>query len=107
MSKLYSVAGVSIHKGTVKVRFCSDLVLRVKNLIKQGDESIDLIELPHPMTKFDACQYLIDCGRFSHFSTEITEIQGKKEAKAVKVKIEAPVEIIDSDINNIKELAAA
>ena len=56
MSK-FTVAGVSVNKGRTKVRFCSDLVLRIKNLQKQGDTDIKLVELPHPMTKIEACQF--------------------------------------------------
>lgn len=108
MSK-FTVAGVSVCKGSVKVRFCSDLVLRVKNLQKQGDTDIQLVELPQAMSKYDACQYLIDSGNFSNYVTEISEIQGKKvKSKTVsQTKIEIkPVEV-DPEIEQFKELVAA
>lgn len=106
MSK-FTVAGVSICKGNVKVRFCSDLVLRVKNLQKQGDTDIQLIELPNPMTKFEACQYLLTEGNFGKYATEISEVQGKKTPKSVSVKVSAPVSEVDTEIEEIKELAVA
>ena len=105
---MFTVAGVSICKGKVKVRFCSDKVLRIKNLQKQGDTDINLVDLPRAMNKFDACQHLLDCGQFTKFAAEIGEIQGKKQltvtAKQVIMKPEVKV---DSDLEAIKELAAA
>lgn len=105
MSK-FTVAGISIHKGNVKVRFCSDLVLRVKNLQKQGDTDIQLVELPEPMTKYDACQYLLDNG-FSEYAADIVEIQGKKVPKTTQPKITAPQKVADTEIESIQELAVA
>ena len=78
---MFTVAGVSVCNGKVKVRFCSDLVLRIKNLQKQGDPDIQLVELPTPMSKYDACQYLLDSGQFTKFSVDIVEVQGKKVPK--------------------------
>ena len=78
---LFTVAGVSKHNGEIKVRFCSDFVLRVKNLQKQGDTDIQLIELPNPMTKPQACSFLLDQESFNVYASEIIEILGKKELK--------------------------
>lgn len=102
----FTVAGVSIFKGNVKVRFCSDLVLRIKNLQKQGDTDIDLVELPNPMTKIQACQFLLDSGRFTKFESDILEVMGKKQSKVVEPKIVIQKEAIDPEIEQIKELAA-
>lgn len=77
----FSVAGISIHKGEVKVRFCSDLVLRVKNLQKQGDTDITLIELPSPMSKIQACEYLLEQKEFEQYKSSIEQIMGKKKSK--------------------------
>lgn len=106
MSK-FTVAGVSVCKGNVKVRFCSDMVLRIKNLQKQGDTDIQLVELPSPMTKVEACQYLLDSGQFQNYVSDIIEIQGKKEAKTKQPKIVVEKVETDSEIEAIKELAAA
>lgn len=102
----FTVAGVSIFKGNVKVRFCSDLVLRIKNLQKQGDTDIDLVELPNPMTKIQACQFLLDSGRFTKFESDILEVMGKKQSKVSEPKIVIQKEAIDPEIEQIKELVA-
>lgn len=108
MSK-FTVAGVSINKGRTKVRFCSDLVLRIKNLQKQGDTDIQLVELPKPMSKVEACQFLLDSGQFTKYVADITEIQGKKSQKnsLPKAVIKKQTVEVDPEIEDIKELAAA
>ena len=77
---MYTVAGVSRYKGQTKVRFCSDLVLRVKNLQKQGDEDIDLLDLPSPMNKVEACEYLLSLDRFKPFEYDIRDILERKRS---------------------------
>lgn len=104
----FTVAGVSKTGDRAKVRFCSDLVLRVKNLQKQGDTDIQLIELPTPMTKFDACQFLLDSGQFDIFAADIIETQGKKEPKnKAVIKAVPKASVVDEDLENIKQLAVA
>ena len=57
--KLFTVAGTATNPdGTTKVRFANDLVARVKILTKAGCTNIDLVELPQPMTKLAALEYL-------------------------------------------------
>jgi hypothetical protein len=107
---LFTVAGVSNNKGVIKVRFCSDYVLRVKNLQKQGDTDINLIELPGPMTKVDACNYLLERDEFIPFVADIIEVLGKKELiNTPKQPIIEVVkeEVIDQEIEKLKELAVA
>jgi hypothetical protein len=55
---MFTVAGVSTVKGLTKVRFANDLVSRVKMLVKAGHTDVELYELPEPMTKAEACDYL-------------------------------------------------
>jgi len=55
---MFTVAGVSTHRGQTKVRFANDLVSRVKMLVKDGHTDVELYELPEPMTKAEACDYL-------------------------------------------------
>jgi len=128
----FTVAGVSTHaeQGT-KVRFANDLASRVKLLSKGGHAPLELVELPKPMTKAEACQYLLDAGGvFEQWTSVITETMGKKQgakistpkvvkAKAVKattakapVVKAKPVKVVkakeeDFDIEEIKELADA
>ena len=106
----FTVAGVSNNEGNYKVRFCSDFVLRVKNLQKQGDTNINLVELPKPMTKVEACEYLLSLGEFQAYNPEISEILGKKQ---LKENVKAPIikavkkEAVDQEIEELKELMAA
>ncbi len=107
---MFTVAGVSKHNGEIKVRFCSDFVLRVKNLQKQGDTDIQLIELPNPMTKPQACSFLLDQESFNVFASEIIEILGKKELKETPkqpIIKAAKEEKVDLELESIKELAEA
>jgi len=107
---MFTVAGVSRNQGKVKVRFCSDKVLRIKNLQKQGDTDIDLIDLPHPMTKPEVCQFLLDQDQFVAYAADIIEILGKKElTKSLKQPIIEAVkeESVDLELESIKELAEA
>lgn len=104
----FTVAGVSNNKGNVKVRFCSDIVLRIKNLQKQGDTDIVLVELPNPMTKIQACQYLLEQEAFKDYKTDIEEVMGKKKSKVDNSKVGVKIEIAETDpeIEAIKQLAA-
>ena len=60
--KTFTVAGTATHKGVTKARFANDLVARIKILNKAGATSINLVELPEPMTKLQALQYLTEQG---------------------------------------------
>lgn len=61
--KLFTVAGTAKNPdGTVKARFANDLVARIKILNKAGCTDINLVELPEPMTKLQALQYLTQQG---------------------------------------------
>jgi hypothetical protein len=56
--KLFTVAGTATQNGVTKVRFANDLVARIKILNKAGCTNINLVELPHAMTKLQALQHL-------------------------------------------------
>ena len=57
--KTFTVVGSSTDsKGNLKIRWANDLVSRIKILIKDCHDDIDLIELPSAMTKLDAAKYL-------------------------------------------------
>lgn len=55
---LFTVAGTSNRQGEVKVRFANDLVSRIKALHRAGHTDVNLVELPKPMSKLEALQYL-------------------------------------------------
>ena len=84
----FIVAGVSTQNGITKVRFANDLVSRTKLLSKGGHSPLELIELPRPMSKAEACQHLLDVGGvFKQWDTLITETMGKKVGSTPKVKV--------------------
>jgi hypothetical protein len=57
--KLFTVAGTATNAdGTTKARFANDLVARIKILNKSKCTDINLVELPEPMTKLQALQFL-------------------------------------------------
>lgn len=58
MDKKFGYAGVSRFKGEFKARWASDAA-RVKVLAKGGHTDIDIVQLPNPMTKLEAVQYLL------------------------------------------------
>ena len=62
MEKLFTVAGTATHNGVTKARFANDLVARIKILNKNGATDINLVELPKPMSKLHALQYLQEQG---------------------------------------------
>ena len=46
MESKFTVAGTAAQHGVTKVRFANDLVSRIKILVKNNCENINLIELP-------------------------------------------------------------
>jgi hypothetical protein len=59
--KKFAVAGVSTLDGKTKVRFAND-TMRIKILAKNGHTDVELIELPHEMTKAEIAQHMISMG---------------------------------------------
>lgn len=59
--KKFSVAGVSTLAGKTKIRFANDS-MRIKILAKNGHTNVDLINLPHEMTKGEIAAYLTQVG---------------------------------------------
>jgi hypothetical protein len=57
-NKTFAVAGVSTLAGKTKIRFAND-TMRVKILAKNGHTDVQLIDLPHAMTKTEIAQHLI------------------------------------------------
>lgn len=55
---MFKVTGISTFNGKTKVRFANDLVSRVKILVKDGHEDINLVELAEPLSKLDCIKHL-------------------------------------------------
>ena len=84
---MFKVAGVSILKGEVKVRFANDMT-RVKILAKT-DTDINLVELPRAMTKGELVTHLktTDLYKNPEFAAAIDAADAKyNAASSVKVK---------------------
>jgi hypothetical protein len=65
-NKTFTVAGTATNPdGTTKARFANDLVARIKILNKAGCANINLMELPRPMTKLEALEFLQNAGSFT------------------------------------------
>jgi hypothetical protein len=106
--KLFTVAGTATNPdGTTKARFANDLVARIKILNKAGCTAINLVELPSPMTKLQALQFLQDTQGYTGDASyavanklaEKTKIAKKGEvtvsakgAKASKAKVNVTAE---------------
>ena len=87
-SKLFTVAGTATNAdGTAKARFANDLVARIKILNKAGCTNINLQELPHPMTKLEALQFLTEQGVTGDASYAVANKLAEKTRIAKKGEI--------------------
>ena len=91
--KLFTVAGTARNSdGTVKARFANDLVARIKILNKAGCTEINLVELPEPMSKLTALQYLQTQGITegdAGYAVSAKLAEKSKAAKKGEVKVKA------------------
>lgn len=89
--KLYTVAGTTTINGETKVRFANDLIARIK-IFSKGGGIVNLVELPTPMTKLEALQYLQANG-FNEgdmgFAVATKMAEKTKLAKRGEVKVKA------------------
>lgn len=96
--KLFTVAGTATNPdGTTKVRFANDLVARVKILTKAGCTNIDLVELPEPMTKLAALEYLQEQRKSGDegyvIANKLSEKAKVAKRKGISVTLKAGVSI--------------
>ena len=91
MEKLFTVAGTATQHGVTKARFANDLVARIKILNKNGCTDINLVELPKPMTKLQALQYLQEQGVTGDAGYAVANKLAEKTkiAKRGEVKVKA------------------
>ena len=89
--KLFTVAGTATQNGVTKARFANDLVARIKILNKAGCTDINLVELPNPMTKLEALQYLQTTGVTGDASHAVAEKLAEKTKVAKKAEIRVAV----------------
>ena len=89
-SKLFTVAGTATNAdGTTKARFANDLVARIKILNKAGCTNINLQELPRPMTKLEALQFLTEQGITGDAGYAVANklVEKSKVAKRAEIKV--------------------
>lgn len=86
--KLFTVVGVSKHKGEYKVRFAND-PMRVKVLDKHGHTDIRLEATPKAMTKLAAVEFLKTHDEFQDVAAQaaIAEYLDEKSPKTVKTVV--------------------
>lgn len=60
-TKKFAVAGVSTLNGKTKIRFAND-TMRIKILAKNGHTDVELVTLPHEMSKAEIAAHLKDIG---------------------------------------------
>jgi hypothetical protein len=83
--KTFTVVGTAINKdGTLKMRWGNDLIARIKVLVKVGCTEIDLIELPEPMIKLKAAEYLIQNRALNGAQREVVENKIAEKTKQAK-----------------------
>ena len=94
MEQKFTVAGTAAQNGITKVRFANDLVSRIKILVKNNCENINLIELPEPMTKLEALKHLesLDFGKKDFDAGyAITEKLYEKNKEAKRGEYKKPI----------------
>ena len=69
-AKKFAVAGVSTLNGKTKIRFAND-TMRIKILAKNGHTNVELVSLPHEMTKAEIAAYLTTTG----FGSDLPAVQ--------------------------------
>lgn len=60
-TKTFTVTGSSTLDGKTKIRFAND-TMRIKILSKNNHTNVELVELPHAMTKSEIAQHLTSIG---------------------------------------------
>ena len=86
-NKTFTVAGTATNpNGTTKARFANDLVARVKILSKANCTNINLVELPKPMTKLEALEYLQSLGTYTGDASYAIANKTAEKAKAAQRK---------------------
>jgi len=94
--KLFNVVGTTLFRGTYKVRWATDMVTRFKMLHKGGHTDIELFDLPEPMTKQQACEWLVDQEGFNKLCEEAQYAVNAKldEYHVVKKPVSVSIEEI-------------
>ena len=106
---LYTFAGTSVLKGSLKVRFANS-DSRAKQLIKLGDTDVNIVELPSQMDKASAVAYLLQSGFAKTdqvrqaLEAEVLPKSKPKAERKVRVKAKPTMDAIKSRVKSKKEV---
>ena len=87
---LYTFAGTSVLKGSLKVRFANSEA-RARQLTKLGDTDVNIVALPSACDKASAVRHLLDSG-FAKTDAVRAALEAELAAP-VKVKVKREVKI--------------
>ena len=105
VEKLFTVAGTATNpNGTTKARFANDLVARIKILNKAGCTAINLVELPSPMTKLQALQYLTEQGVAGDAGYAVANKLAEKSKIAKRGEVK--VKVVKTSAKSAEKVAA-
>lgn len=91
-AKTFEVAGVSTLAGKTKIRFAND-TMRIKILQKNGHTDVELLSLPHAMTKGEIAQYMIETG----FGADNEATQAAIQYVVKKNPVEKQVAVVEAE----------
>jgi len=78
----YTVVGTARSpQGVIKVRWTNDLITHYKRVYRKGCTDIDFHEIPEPMTKLEALEWLIKNKDLSEEQQEIVYIKKAEKAR--------------------------
>jgi hypothetical protein len=121
-AKLFTIAGITKHSNGIdtveKVRYATDLVRSLKMLtsdkkigLRNGgyleSKRVDLVELPNPMTKVEACNYMLTLPEFQSPADQalIQDALYSRTPKTPRVKKEKPsIDTLKHRRKNVTEL---
>ena len=108
--KTFTVAGISTENNQIKFRVANDLKARIAMLERCENTDIKLIELPEPMLKEAAAQYLLDQKLFPEADAVIAAAASKERAafktprvtktraaKPAQTAVEPEADVMDDD----------
>lgn len=89
--KSYTIAGTSVLDGVTTYRVANkNIKTRISKLNRSGHTEVDLLELPHPMTRNEARDYLVSLGRIAVMPTnrkdKPVELTAEQRAEAERVQ---------------------
>ena len=90
--KKFSVVGVSTLNGKTKIRFANDS-MRIKILIKNGHENVDMINLDREMYKWEIAEHLksVDFAKGNPATKSAIDYIAKKNPKPAQTEQDTPV----------------